>query len=143
MGRQHENTLAGPSHQRSPSTLYNTQPEPRNPPPRQSRSESARIEEIPKGQEREQALNNDEEDSESESFEDANEQQPRQNRHAPTEPEVAAAGNILTTLAESLQAFNDNREPPRAKLRELDTFTGQDPQKLRAFLMQCRFQFRD
>ena len=22
-------------------------------------------------------------------------------------------------------------------------FTGQDPQKLRAFLMQCRFQFRD
>jgi hypothetical protein len=42
-----------------------------------------------------------------------------------------------------LKNLNDNKEPPRAKLREPDTFTGQDPQKLRTFLMQCRFQFRD
>jgi hypothetical protein len=54
-----------------------------------------------------------------------------------------AAANLLTALADSLQAFNHNREPPCAKLQEPDTFTGQDPQKLRAFLMQCHFQFCD
>jgi hypothetical protein len=37
------------------------------------------------------------------------------------------AANILTALADSLQAFNNNREPPRAKLCELDMFTSQDP----------------
>jgi hypothetical protein len=46
-------------------------------------------------------------------------------------------------LADSLQAFNSNREPLHAKLREPDTFTGQDPQKLQAFLMQCHFQFHN
>jgi hypothetical protein len=67
--------IAGPSHQRSPSTLYNTQPEPHNSPPRQPHLDSARIEEI--SEEEEQAPN-DEESTESQEFEDAQEQQPRQ-----------------------------------------------------------------
>jgi hypothetical protein len=63
--------IAGPSCQRSPSTLYNTQHEPYNSPPRQPHLDSTRIKEISK--EEEQALN-DEESSESQDFEDAQEQ---------------------------------------------------------------------
>jgi hypothetical protein len=72
-GKQHVDITAGPSCQRSPSTLYNTQPESHNSPPQQPHLDSARIEEIP--EEEEQALNN-EESSESQEFEDAQEQQP-------------------------------------------------------------------
>jgi hypothetical protein len=69
-GKQHADTTAGPSHQRSPSTLYNTQPETLNIPPQPCPFESARIEEMLEDEE--QALN-DEESLESEEFENAQE----------------------------------------------------------------------
>jgi hypothetical protein len=112
-GKQCADITAGPSRQRSPSTLYNTQPEPRISPPQQPHPDSARIEEIP--EEEEQALN-DKESLESQEFEDAQEQQPQQPRCPAEVPGAAAAANILTALADSLQAFNNNREPPHAKL---------------------------
>jgi cell envelope opacity-associated protein A len=112
-GKQHADDTAGPSRQRSPSTLYNTQPEPRNSPPQQPQLDSARIEEIP--EEEEQAPNN-EESSESQEFEDAQEQHPQQPQRPAEVPGATVAANLLTALADSLQAFNYNREPPRAKL---------------------------
>jgi hypothetical protein len=98
-GKQCANATAGPSRQRSLSTLYNTQPESHNSPPQQPHLESARIEEIPEDEE--EALN-DEESSESEEFKDAQEQQPRQPQHPTDVPGAAAAANILTALADSL-----------------------------------------
>ena len=51
--------------------------------------------------------------------------------------------NTLDRLTEFLERSNEPRAPKRARVREPDTFHGTDPQKLRAFLMQCHLNFSD
>jgi hypothetical protein len=41
------------------------------------------------------------------------------------------------------QAITANREPPKSKIREPDTFDGSNPKKLRTFLVQCQLTFND
>jgi hypothetical protein len=50
----------------------------------------------------------------------------------------------IERMAHNLEQLNANaapRDSARAKVREPDPFSGQDPQKLWMFLMQCRLQF--
>jgi hypothetical protein len=53
---------------------------------------------------------------------------------------------MIKRMARNLEQLNANAAPQdsaRAKVWEPDPFSGQDPQKLRMFLMQCRLQFQD
>lgn len=57
------------------------------------------------------------------------------------EPNLAAAIQSLARAAQ--QGFGTNPDTSRSKVREPDTFNGEDPKKLRAFLMQLQLNFAD
>jgi hypothetical protein len=138
-GKQHANPEPGPSHHRSPTTLYT----PSDPP--NTCTKVSQIEELPEEPEEQEGSPYDSEYvSGTEGSERSHQsQQPQQLQWQQAMAANEAAWQLFQSLMMSLQTFNDAREPPNAKLQEPNTFTRQDLQKLWSFLMQCHFQFRD
>jgi hypothetical protein len=65
------------------------------------------------------------------------------NGNPPPVPPPANNNDITNVMRFLAQAITANREPPKSKIREPDTFNGSNPKKLHTFLVQCQLTFND
>jgi hypothetical protein len=81
--------------------------------------------------------------NEDDDLDDGGAPQPQHPPQLPLNPDLVML-QMIERMACNLEQLNANAAPQdstRAKVWEPDPFSGQDPQKLQIFLMQCRLQF--